>query len=151
MARNVNKAISERIRVILNDVFHGNVSAMAKATYINRNTLNSIVGKKEVKPGYDVIRRIVEMSTPQISIDWLITGNGEMMETKPIIDMTRHNSNGDNAGGNIFKIVDPETLKAEEETICALKNEVAHLKALLQERERVIAEKERFIQHLLDK
>lgn len=78
MPRNVNIAINERIRQILADVFNGNVSAMAKATYINRNTLNSIVGEKEVTPGYDVLRRIVEMSTPQIDIDWLLTGEGEM-------------------------------------------------------------------------
>ena len=78
MTRNVNTAINERIREILSNVFHGNVTAMAKATYINRNTLNSIIGEKEVTPGYDVIRRIVEMSTPQIDIDWLLTGEGEM-------------------------------------------------------------------------
>lgn len=78
MARNVNIAINERIRKILADIFHGNVSAMAKATYINRNTLNSIVGEKEVTPGYDVIRRIVEMSTAEINEKWLLTGEGEM-------------------------------------------------------------------------
>lgn len=84
-----------------------------------------------------------------LNMSWLLTGEGDMMDAKPVIDMTRTNSDGDNAGGNIFKIVDPQTLKAEEETICALKNEIAHLRELLQERERVIAEKERFIQHLL--
>ncbi len=91
MARNVNIAINERIRKILADVFHGNVSAMAKATYINRNTLNSIVGEKEVTPGYDVIRRIVEMSTAEINEKWLLTGEGEMYaedEPTPIISYT---------------------------------------------------------------
>ena len=40
MARKVNIDINERIRLILSDVFHGNVTAMAKGTFINRNTLN---------------------------------------------------------------------------------------------------------------
>lgn len=83
MPRKVNRAINERIRQILVDVFKGSVSAMAKATYINRNTLNSIVGEKEVTPGYDVLRCIVEMSTPQIDIDWLLTGEGEMFADDP--------------------------------------------------------------------
>ncbi len=78
MLRNVNTAINERIKQILSEVFNGNVSAMSKATSINRNTLNSIIGGKEVTPGYDVLRRIVELPTPQIDIDWLLTGNGEM-------------------------------------------------------------------------
>lgn len=78
MARKVNIDINERIRLILSDVFHGNVTAMAKGTFINRNTLNSIIGEKEVTPGYDVIRRIAEMSTPEVNLNWLLTGEGEM-------------------------------------------------------------------------
>lgn len=78
MARKVNIDINERIRLILSEVFHGNVTAMAKGTFINRNTLNSIIGEKEVTPGYDVIRRIAEMSTPEVNLNWLLTGEGEM-------------------------------------------------------------------------
>lgn len=141
MVRNVNIAINERIRAILNDVFHGNVSAMAKATYINRNTLNSIVGEKEVTPGYDVIRRIVEMSTPQINIDWLITGNGEMIDTPAIPDnaITASQHSVANTGNNsvVLNAPCPEDIRVVE----SLRKEISYL-------ERILQEKERFITHL---
>lgn len=140
MARSVNIAINERIRKILADVFHGNVSAMAKATYINRNTLNSIVGEKEVTPGYDVIRRIVEMSTPQISIDWLITGNGEMIDA-PSVDanVSASQQSVANTGNNsvVLNAPCPEDGKIIE----SLRKEIVYL-------ERILSEKERFITHL---
>ena len=71
---------------------------MAKSTYISRTTIYGIIGEKGVSPGYDILRRIVEMKTPQINIEWLMTGEGEMidkgnsqgqiLETRPRIPMT---------------------------------------------------------------
>lgn len=141
MARNVNIAINERIRAILNDVFHGNVSAMAKATYINRNTLNSIVGEKEVTPGYDVIRHIVEMSTPQISIDWLITGNGEMIDTPVTPDTTVSASQQSVANTGNNSVVLNAPCPEDSRVIESLRKEISYL-------ERILSEKERFITHL---
>lgn len=83
-----------------------------------------------------------------ISLPWLMTGEGDMMAAKQsTIDMTRHNSPGDNAGHDIYKIVGAKGTEAQ--IIAALQNEVAHLNELLNEREKVLQEKERFIQHLL--
>lgn len=128
--------------------YEANMTRNAFATKAGIDPTNfskMLAGKQSITT--NTLRKIA--AAHGVSLTWLMSGEGDMTEAKPAIDMTRHNSDGDNAGGNIFKIVDPKTLKAEEETICALKNEVAHLKELLQERERVIAEKERFIQHLL--
>lgn len=78
----VNRDINERFRRIYTELYNGNATAMAKATFISRSTINSIlgIGKKEVLPGYDVIRKIAEMSSPKINIEWLITGEGEMLD-----------------------------------------------------------------------
>ncbi len=142
MARNVNIAINERIREILRDVFHGNVSAMAKATYINRNTLNSIIGEKEVTPGYDVIRRIVEMSTPQININWLITGDGKMIDTPstPDANILASQHSVANTGNNSVVLNAPCT--EDSKVIESLRKEIEYL-------ERILSEKERFITHLI--
>lgn len=43
--------INERIKSVLEIVYQGNVTAMAKGTYIKRTTLNSIVGEKKWLPG----------------------------------------------------------------------------------------------------
>ena len=66
--------VNERFRMIAEKLYNGNITAMAKATYISRTTINSIIGEKEVAPGYEVIRKIAEISSPKISLDWLITG-----------------------------------------------------------------------------
>lgn len=86
--------VNERIKEIIDVVFKGNITSMARASFISRTTLSSIIGGKMVTPGYDVIRRIAEMSSPRISLEWLISGEGQMLllpganETKPRIPMS---------------------------------------------------------------
>lgn len=86
MGKNVNCDINSRIKSICDELFNGNLTQMAKASYISRTTLISIIGEKQVSPGYDVIRRLIEMPTVDISEKWLLTGEGEMIEEiKPVI------------------------------------------------------------------
>lgn len=70
--------INERIKSVLEIVYQSNVTAMAKGTYIKRTTLNSIVGEKEVAPGFEVIKNLGEISSPRLSMEWLIRGVGDM-------------------------------------------------------------------------
>lgn len=84
MSRAVNIDINNRIKAICDKVFNGNLSQMAKATYIKRTTLISIIGEQQSSPGYDVLRKIVEMTTANINETWLLTGSGEMfLDEKP--------------------------------------------------------------------
>lgn len=79
MAKSVDRSINERIKAICDEVFNGNLTQMAKATYISRTTLISITGEQQSTPGYDILRKIVEMPTVNIDKDWLLTGNGKMI------------------------------------------------------------------------
>lgn len=91
MAKSVNRDINDRIKAICDEVFNGNLSQMAKATYISRTTLISIIGEQQSSPGYEVLRKIVEMPTANINETWLLTGEGEMYdenEPKPEISYT---------------------------------------------------------------
>jgi len=72
------QTINERIKAILDTYYSGNTTAMAKATYIKRTTLNSITGADEVSPRYEVLKNIAELSSPKISMEWLIRGVGDM-------------------------------------------------------------------------
>lgn len=84
MPKSVNRDINSRIRAICDDVFGGNLSQMAKATYISRTTLISIIGEQQSAPGYDVLRKIVEIPTVDINEAWLLTGKGKMyLENEP--------------------------------------------------------------------
>lgn len=91
MSRAVNIDINSRIKAICDRVFNGNLSQMAKATYIKRTTLISIIGEQQSSPGYDVLRKIVEMPTANINEAWLLTGCGKMFldeEPTPEISYT---------------------------------------------------------------
>lgn len=75
MENNVN----ERIKLISEQFFKGNVSAMARAISIKQATLRDIISEK-VKPSYDTIKQIVEYTTLSVNADWLITGRGKMQK-----------------------------------------------------------------------
>lgn len=70
--------INERIKAILDSYYHGNITAMAKATSIKRTTLNSIIGADGVSPRYEALRNIADLSSPKLSMEWLMRGVGEM-------------------------------------------------------------------------
>ena len=88
--------INQRIKAVLDTVYGGNVTAMAKGTYIKRTTINSIVGPSETSPGFDVIAKIGEISSPRISMEWLVRGVGDMFlgekETTPLVDNSGYNN-----------------------------------------------------------
>lgn len=83
MAKSVNRDINDRIKAICDTVYGGNVSQMAKASYISRTTLLSIIGDQQSAPGYDILRRIVEIPTVDVNEKWLLTGDGEMFTDDP--------------------------------------------------------------------
>lgn len=94
--------VNERIKLIADKLYNGNITAMAKATFISRTTINSIIGEKEVSPGYDVIRKIAEISSPKIKLDWLITGVGDMFveASDKNVSVAQNNTNS-NIGSQI--------------------------------------------------
>lgn len=127
--------VNERFREIADKMYNGNITAMAKATFISRTTINSIIGEKEVAPGYDVIRKIAEISSPKINLDWLITGVGEMFKDtsqEKNVSIARNNTNS-NIGS---KINDSEV--------------IIKLLALLEEKDRQIAVRDKQITDLID-
>ncbi len=73
------KTVNQRVKHIADVLYDGNITAMAKATFIRRTTLNSIIGENEVSPGYEVLRKIADISSCKISMEWLIRGIGDML------------------------------------------------------------------------
>ena len=77
-----------------------------------------------------------------LNTDWLIKGEGNML--KPVVvnhvDQSQ-NEGGLNAGRDLILGMDAQKLiEEEEQKICDLEREVAHLKDLLAERDRLIAQ-----------
>lgn len=88
---------------------------------------------------------LISNAYPQLSIDWLRFGTGEMLKEnrQSIGDVTNSTIVGGNVNGNGNKI----THYASEYDMC--KKEVEHLMAIIAEKDKVIAEKERLITLLL--
>ena len=99
--------INERIKSVLEIVYQGNVTAMAEGTYIKRTTLNSIVGEKEVAPGFEVIKNLGEISSPRLSMEWLIRGVGDMfLSDDKGSSINSHNENTNiNDGDTINRLI----------------------------------------------
>lgn len=76
--RVVDRDINSRIHEICQKAFGGNLTQMAKVSYVSRTTLLSIIGDQQSAPGYETLRRIIDMNKPRINVDWLLTGRGEM-------------------------------------------------------------------------
>lgn len=87
--RVVDRDINTRIQVICDKFFDGNLTQMAKTSFVSRTTLLSIIGDQHSAPGYETLRRIIDMPSPKINIDWLLTGRGDMLESEaPQISFT---------------------------------------------------------------
>ena len=128
-------SVNERIKLIAEKLYSGNITAMAKATYISRTTINSIIGEKEVSPGYDVIRKIAEISSPKINLDWLITGAGDMFldgSAEKNISILHNQTNSNNSN----KVNDSEV--------------IIKLLAQLEEKDRQIAARDKQITDLIE-
>lgn len=86
--------VQQRIRQIIDVCYGGNITAMSKATFISRTTISSVIGEKEVSPGYDIIKKIADISSPKISLEWLITGEGSMLKSVEPIAIVNYESKG---------------------------------------------------------
>lgn len=51
---------------------------MSKATCVKRTTLSSILRADGNTPGFDVIKKIADITSPRISMEWLVRGVGDM-------------------------------------------------------------------------
>ena len=137
VAKTIDRDINQRIKTICDAVFGGNVTQMAKTSFISRTTLISIMGEQQSAPGYDVLRKIVEIPTVDINEAWLLTGKGEMIkQTEPI--QTQSNSGGNNQQGNNnnqFNLCPDDAAHIRE-----LEKEIEHLRAQLAHKDDIIAE-----------
>lgn len=138
MAKSINRDINQRIKAICDNLFNGNVTQMAKASYISRTTLISIIGEQQSSPGYDVLRKIVEIPTADINEVWLLTGKGEMLKPEaPTQMLIQSNSGGNNQQVNNSQI---SLYPDDAAHIRELEKEIENLRAQLAHKDDVIAE-----------
>ncbi len=74
----MDTTINERVKEIADKMCGGNISEMARIIDVRQPSLRDIVTGKLVKPGFEILNKIVDNSTLNINADWLLTGRGAM-------------------------------------------------------------------------
>ena len=72
--------INDRIKRIVNELFNGNTSSFARQINVPQPTLKDIVGGKLSTPRADVLEKIFGDKSLNISAEWLLGGEGEMIK-----------------------------------------------------------------------
>ncbi|RZK29118.1 MAG: hypothetical protein EOO61_21135 [Hymenobacter sp.] len=76
----MNKStVNERIAIMINNFAKGNKSAFAKAVGISNQSLGEIVGARQSLPSFPALQKIIS-AFPQVRIEWLVMGKGEMLK-----------------------------------------------------------------------
>lgn len=138
-------SINERFSEIAKRLYNGNISAMAVETGIARTTLQDIVSGRKASPGYDIIRKIAEISAAKISLDWLILGVGEMLDSQESNIIGGNNINN----GNNNSIVNGDNIALNDtwynEVIAAKDAVIAEKDKRISDMEKRISEKDEYI------
>ena len=95
----MNTTINERVKEIADKLCDGNISEMARIVGVRQPSLRDVAAGKMVKPGFDMLHKIVDSSTLNISSEWLLRGEGEMQRHK--IEIIHHPSYTDIGTGLI--------------------------------------------------
>lgn len=82
------ETINDRIKLVVDELFGGNISAFCRSAGIKQPTINTILGTRQSKPSYDVINAIAS-SGLGVSLEWLVTGYGEMKRAEDVKDEAR--------------------------------------------------------------
>lgn len=149
------EVINERIRIIYKS-YNITLKSFSEALDISEGTLKSMFNRG-TNPSFEIIKKITN-AYPDISLDWLITGKGEMLkrDTEGGINLSNVGSGNianagtmsnvqpypNNAVGSNLAVDDGIVKDDKDQQIILLKEKVQHLEEMLQE-------KERFIQVLL--
>lgn len=75
------ETINERIQIIVDQYYSGNVTRFSKMVGVTQSTIRDIVKGRMNKPSNDTIAKILKVDALNINPDWLITGNGNMVLT----------------------------------------------------------------------
>ena len=70
--------INQRIREMADKLCDGNISELARVVGVNQPALREVVGKKQVKPSFETLSKIVANMALGINAEWLLTGKGGM-------------------------------------------------------------------------
>ncbi|MBD9179521.1 MAG: hypothetical protein EGP82_10185 [Odoribacter splanchnicus] len=126
--------INDRIKCIADTLFNGNVSAFARQINVPQPTLKDVVGGKLSTPRFDLLEKIINDKSLNISSEWLLTGEGSMFRKNSCIESS-----------NSIELPNvPEIDKAESSSAAAfleiIKSQAETIKEITSSKERKLIE-----------
>ena len=79
------ETINERIQLVIDQYYKGNVTAFSKDVGTTQSTIRDIVTGKKNKPSGETIEKILNVQTLFINPEWLLTGKGEMIQKSDVL------------------------------------------------------------------
>lgn len=107
----MDETVNKRISLLIHELTGGRQTMFANKLGVAQSTINSIVGSRQTKPGFDLIDKLKAVY-PQVNIEWLVTGEGEMfLSNKP--------ADGGNFGSQVEQMLREEvkSLKRDKEAL----------------------------------
>lgn len=101
----------------------------------------------------ETCKSIIEVY-PQISLEWLITGNGEMFSDKINAEKVKIELTAKSGNGRASSIIGNPSVggnASEHDELIRLREENKYLKSMLAERDATIAENRRILNHFIGK
>ena len=78
----MDTTINQRIKEIDDKLCNGNISELARIAKTSQPALRDIVGTKQRKPGFDIIKKIADCEPLRINTEWLIRGRGPIQKSQ---------------------------------------------------------------------
>lgn len=78
-------SVRDRIMKIIDNYFHGNISAAGRELDIPQSTIKMAKSDKEYKPSYENLVKILSNKNLNINPQWLIFGRGEMNSSSIVV------------------------------------------------------------------
>jgi transcriptional regulator with XRE-family HTH domain len=81
----VEDAVYQRLNFIVNTFEGGNQAEFARRIGVRSGVVGDMFGKRRNKPSFDVLGKIA-LAYPQLRVEWLLTGEGEMLKESEVPD-----------------------------------------------------------------
>ena len=80
-------SLNDRLRIVVNEFFHGNKAAFARAAKISDQRAYSFLSvRSNTEPPARVLENLAKY-LPNLNATWLLTGEGEMIQDKSTPEM----------------------------------------------------------------
>jgi hypothetical protein len=77
------ETINDRLKLIVEKYFRGNVSLFCRDIDVRQSTMNEIMGKKQISPSANTMAKIINGKSVSIDAAWLMTGHGNELVSHP--------------------------------------------------------------------